>query len=146
LQEQHLSPEEAQRLTSLMLSLRTLIYAAKDLKDVMHNIQDMENEDDLLAVDFYNELRDYYFGFIDKLNDYIKLETFNLEQEPDWISENARQYKKWIGSLYERIKITPSEFPVSTLTNVIKQVVSSLDNLGSSIIHWKLRKKDVIDI
>jgi phosphate:Na+ symporter len=146
LQEQHLSLEEAQRLTSLMLSLRTLIYAAKDLKDVMHNIQDMENEDDLLAVDFYNELRDYYFGFIDKLNDYIKLETLNLEQEPDWISENGRQYKKWIGSLYERIKITPSEFPVSTLTNVIKQVVSSLDNLGSSIIHWKLRKKDVIDL
>jgi phosphate:Na+ symporter len=146
LQGQHLSLEEAQRLTSLMLSLRTLIYAAKDLKDVMHNIQDMENEDDLLAVDFYNELRDYYFGFIDKLNDYIKLETLNLEQEPDWISENGRQYKKWIGSLYERIKITPSEFPVSTLTNVIKQVVSSLDNLGSSIIHWKLRKKDVIDL
>jgi phosphate:Na+ symporter len=146
LQEQNLSLEEAQRLTSLMLSLRTLVYAAKDLKDVMHNIQDLENEDDPLAVDFYNDLRDYSFGFIAKLNDYIKLETFKEEEEPAWIGENAKQYKKWIGTLYERIKISPSEFPVSTLTNVIKQVVSCLDNLGSSIIHWKFRKKDVIDI
>lgn len=146
LQEQNLSLEEAKRLTSLMLSLRTLVYAAKDLKDVMHNIQDLENEDDPLAVDFYNELRDYSFGFIAKLNDYIKLETFKEEEEPAWIGENSKQYKKWIGSLYERIKISPSEFPVSTLTNVIKQVVSCLDNLGSSIIHWKFRKKDVIDI
>jgi phosphate:Na+ symporter len=145
LQEQNLTLEEAQRLTSLMLSLRTLVYAAKDLKDVMHNIQDMENEDDPVAVDYYNNLRDYTFEFITQLNNYIKQETYG-EGEPNWIGENAKQYKKWIGSLYERIKKSPSEFPVSTLTNVIKQVVSSLDNLGSSIIHWKLKKKEVIDI
>jgi phosphate:Na+ symporter len=146
LQEQNLSIEEAQRLTSLMLALRTLVYAAKDLKDVMHNIQDLENEDDPVAVDYYNSLRDYSFELISGLNTFISNDSYREEKEPNWIGENAKQYKKWIGSLYERIKTSPSEFPVSTLTNVIKQVISSLDNLGSSVIHWKLRKKDVIDI
>jgi phosphate:Na+ symporter len=112
----------------------------------MHNIQDLENEDDQVAVDYYNNLREYTFGFLAKLNIYIHQESYREDEEPNWIGENAKQYKKWIGSLYERIKTSPSEFPVSTLTNVIKQIISSLDNLGSSVIHWKLRKKDVIDI
>ncbi|MFD2203062.1 Na/Pi cotransporter family protein [Shivajiella indica] len=146
LQEQNLTLEEAQRLTSLMLSLRTMVYAAKDLKDVMHNIVDMEGEDDPLALDFYKSLREYFFDFISKLNDYLAQENFEEKGEPDWIGENAKQYKMWIAVMYEKIKKGPSEFPVSTLTNVIKQVISSLDNLGSSVIHWKFLKKEVIDI
>lgn len=67
------------------------------------------------------------------------------EQVPDWIGENAKQYKIWINDFYHKISEKPIEFPVSTMTNVIKQVISSMDNLGSAVIHWKHQKKKVID-
>jgi len=68
------------------------------------------------------------------------------ENEPNWITENSKQYKVWISDLYGELKSSELEFPVSTLNNVIKQVISSMDNLGSSVIHWKHQKKEVIDV
>lgn len=143
--EQNLSLEEAKLLTSLMLTLRTMVYAAKDLKDVMHNIEDMADEDDLIAREYYEELKNYTYDFIGRVKKYIHEDELHTTP-PDWVGDNAKQYKKWIHDLYERIKITTPEFPVSTLTNVIKQVISSLDNLGSSSIYWKLEKKEVLDV
>jgi len=144
-QEENLSIVEAQKLTSLMLALRTIVYGAKDLKDVMHNINDMEDEEDELVREFYDELKGFTFDFLKKMREYILHEKFSHEI-PDWIGENGKYYKKFISDLYQKIKTKPMEFPVSTLTNVIKQVVSGLDNLGSAVIHWKHQKKDVIDV
>jgi phosphate:Na+ symporter len=145
LQEENLSMVEAQKLTSLMLALRTMVYGAKDLKDVMHNISDMEDEEDRLVREYYDELKSFTFDFLEKIRGYILQEKFPKDV-PDWIGENGKEYKKLISGLYQKIKVKPMEFPVSTLTNVIKQVVSGLDNLGSAVIHWKHQKKDVIDI
>lgn len=144
-QEENLSLEEAQKLTSLMLALRTMVYGAKDLKDVMHNISDMEDEEDSLVREYYDNLKLFTFDFLKKIREYIAQEDLP-ENVPDWIGENGKEYKKLISGLYQKIKVNPMEFPVSTLTNVIKQVVSGLDNLGSAVIHWKHQKKDVIDI
>jgi phosphate:Na+ symporter len=144
-QEENLSTLEAQKLTSLMLALRTMVYGAKDLKDVMHNIQDMEDEEDMLVREFYDELKSFTFDFLKKIREYILKKDFS-DEVPDWIGQNGKCYKKFISELYQKIKVKPMEFPVSTLTNVIKQVVSGMDNLGSAVIHWKHQKKDVIDI
>ncbi|MCH6199192.1 Na/Pi symporter [Aquiflexum sp. LQ15W] len=145
LQEEFLNEKEAQKLTSLMLSLRTMVFAAKDIKDVMHNIRDMEGEEDRLVVDLHGAIKTYVTAFLEKMDEYKALEVIP-ENEPDWINENAKQYKIWISELYEDLKSNNLEFPISTLTNVIKQVISSMDNLGSSIIHWKHQKKEVIDV
>lgn len=144
LQEEFLSEKEAQKLTSLMLSLRTMVFAAKDIKDVMHNIRDMEDEEDRVVVTLHGKIKSYVMGFLEKMDSYKKLEKIP-EKEPYWITENSKVYKIWISELYEDLKSNDLEFPVSTLNNVIKQVVSGLDNLGSSVIHWKHQKK-VIDV
>jgi phosphate:Na+ symporter len=145
LQEQFLSEREAQKLTSLMLSMRTLVYAAKDIKDVMHNIRNMEDEEDRVVVALHGKIKLYVMEFLEKMDAYKKLEK-TPENEPNWIPENSKQYKLWISELYAALKTNDLEFPVSTLNNVIKQVISSLDNLGSSVIHWKHQKKEVIDV
>lgn len=145
LQEEFLSEKEAQKLTSLMLSLRTMVFAAKDIKDVMHNIRDMEDEEDRLVVELHGKIKSYIMSFLGKMDDYKNLETVP-EKEPSWINENAKQYKIWISELYEDMKSNNLEFPISTLTNVLKQVISSMDNLGSAVIHWKHQKKEVIDV
>lgn len=145
LQEEFLSEREAQKLTSLMLSLRTMVFAAKDIKDVMHNIRDMEDEEDRVVVSLHGKIKSYIMEYLEKLNSYKKLEKIP-ESEPNWITENSKQYKTWISDLYADLKSNDLEFPVSTLNNVIKQVISCLDNLGSSVIHWKHQKKEVIDV
>jgi phosphate:Na+ symporter len=145
LQEETLSVEDSTKLTSLQLALRTLVYSAKDIKDVMHNIRDMEDEEDRAVIAVHRKLRDYTMDFLDVLEDYMKLEKVP-DKAPDWIGENAKQYKVWMGDLYQELKVQPIEYPISTLNNVIKQVVSGLDNLSSAVIHWKHLKKDVIDI
>lgn len=145
LQEEFLSEREAQKLTSLMLSLRTMVFAAKDIKDVMHNIRDMEDEEDRVVVSLHGKIKSYIMEYLEKLDAYKKLEK-TPDSEPNWITENSRQYKTWISDLYADLKSNDLEFPVSTLNNVIKQVISCLDNLGSSVIHWKHQKKEVIDV
>ncbi|MCL6259613.1 Na/Pi symporter [Aquiflexum sp. TKW24L] len=145
LQEEFLSEKEAQKLTSLMLAMRTLVFAAKDIKDVMHNIRDMEDEEDRVVVDLHGKIKTYVVSFLEKMDAYIKLEVVPKD-EPMWIFENSKQYKNWISELYADLKLQELEFPVSTLNNVIKQVISGLDNLGSSVIHWKHQKKEVIDV
>jgi len=145
LQEEFLSEREAQKLTSLMLSLRTMVFAAKDIKDVMHNIRDMEDEEDRVVVSLHGKIKSYIMEYLEKLNSYKKLEK-TPESEPNWITENSKQYKTWISDLYADLKSNDLEFPVSTLNNVIKQVISSMDNLGSSVIHWKHQQKEVIDV
>lgn len=142
IQEEFLSQKEAQKLTSLMLSLRTMVFAAKDIKDVMHNIRDMEDEEDRVVVSLHGKIKSYIIAYLEKLDSYKNLEK-TPESEPDWIAENSRQYKIWISDLYTELKSNDLEFPVSTLNNVIKQVISCLDNLGSSVIHWKHQKKEV---
>jgi phosphate:Na+ symporter len=145
LQEEFLSEKEAQKLTSLMLAMRTMVFAAKDIKDVMHNIRDMEDEEDRVVVDLHSKIKTYVASFLEKMEGYMQLEEVP-ENEPMWIFENSKQYKIWISDLYTELKSKDLEFPVSTLNNVIKQVISGLDNLGSSVIHWKHQKKEVIDV
>jgi phosphate:Na+ symporter len=145
LQEENLSEVDATKLTSLILALRTMVYSAKDIKDVMHNIRDMEDEEDRAVIQVHGKLRDYTMAILDRLEDYMKLEKVP-DTAPDWIGENAKQYKVWMAELYQELKAQPLEYPISTLNNVIKQVVSALDNLCSAVIHWKHVKKDVIDI
>ncbi|ERM84535.1 hypothetical protein P872_24260 [Rhodonellum psychrophilum GCM71 = DSM 17998] len=144
IQEENLSQEDAKKMTSLMLCLRTLVYSAKDIKDVMHNIREMEDAEDRLVKDLYVELKTYSFDFLVKLKKYIKTVP-DLSVIPNWIGENDKKYQALISNLFIHVGKKKPEIPISSLTNVIKQIISSLDNLGSAVIHWKHLKKEVID-
>ncbi|EOZ93724.1 Sodium-dependent phosphate transporter [Indibacter alkaliphilus LW1] len=144
LQEENLSLEDAERLTSLMLTLRTLVYASKDLKDVLHNIKEMEEKEDALTQKYYHQLKQYSFEFLREIKTFLETEKID-GLHPDWIEKNAAQYNIWISNIYQDYKTYTQNFPISTMTNVLKQVVSSLDNLGSASVHFKMETRKVID-
>lgn len=144
LQEENLSLEDSEKLTSLMIALRTLVYAAKDLKDVMHNIRDMEEHDDFFTENFYKEVKSYTALSLTKIRRFLESEV-EIDKAPVWLEENAHQYDLWIKKIYLDVRSQSPEFPISTLTNVIKQVISCMDNLGSAAIHFKLNKRKVLD-
>ncbi|UJP64424.1 Na/Pi cotransporter family protein [Mongoliitalea daihaiensis] len=141
---QNLQPAEAQKLTSLMLTLRTLIYASKDLKDVMHNIREMEDSDNSLLMYFYKEIKSYSFDFMEELSRYMEHQE-EITEFPKWLIHNEGVYNFWISDLYQRIQHEKMDYPISTLTNVMKQVISSMDNLSNAVIYWKHGEKEVID-
>ncbi len=143
LQEVNLDEASAHKATSLMLALRTMVYAAKDIKDVMHNIKEMQESEDEQVLELLDFLKTFTFGQLNKMKAYI--DASHEGERPDWISMHDGVYQNAIGELYHKARKRQPEIPISTLTNVIKQVISSLDNLGNSIIHWKHMEKVVID-
>lgn len=137
LQEQNLTPTESARLTNYMMVLRSLIYSAKDMKDVMKNIADIMDSDDELANNVLRKLQHYVSEKLHKLGSVVA-DGAKQEEMMLWKFENDTFYKETIAYLYQNIKGKPSKvIPVSTLTNVIKQTVSSLDNLCEAVVKWR---------
>ncbi|AFL86033.1 Na+/phosphate symporter [Belliella baltica DSM 15883] len=143
LQEVNLDHTSAQKSTSLMLALRTMVYASKDIKDVMHNIKEMQDTDDDQVKELLDFLKTFTYEQLNKMKTYI--DANNQVDRSDWVGMHDVVYQNTLNELYQNARKHQPEIPISTLTNVIKQVISSLDNLGNSIIHWKEMEKMVID-
>ncbi|MDR9455904.1 MAG: Na/Pi symporter [Salegentibacter sp.] len=150
LQEKNLSIEEARQLTASMMGLRSMIYGAKDIKDVMHNIRFILDSDDKLGTEILKMLSNHMSIRLKEIRDFIIAEEVEPELQAslptEWLKENEDFYNATINYLYEHLTHRgKNAVPVSTLTNVIKQSHSALDNLCSSIIYWKLEKGTTLD-
>jgi len=145
LQEQNLNITEAEQLTASMMGLRSIVYGAKDMKDVMHNIQFMMENEDPLGIEILKRLQEFVRLRLGEINSYLEEEN-QPEIIPDWLQQNEMFYNETIVYLYQNIKSRNKEgVPISTITNVVKQTVSSMDNLCSSIIYWKFKKGTTMD-
>jgi phosphate:Na+ symporter len=145
LQEQNLNITEAEQLTASMMGLRSMVYGAKDMKDVIHNIQFMMENEDPLGLEILKSLQEFVRLRLEEINS-------SLEEEnqpgiiPDWLPQNEMFYNETINYLYKNIKSRNKEgVPISTIINVVKQTVSSMDNVCSSIIYWKFKKVTAMD-
>ncbi|MCM4161111.1 Na/Pi cotransporter family protein [Antarcticibacterium flavum] len=145
LHKENLTPHEAGQLTAIMMGLRSLIYSAKDIKDVTHNILYMLEAEDPLATKILDNLREVVYHRLEEIQQVLELEEVG-EHPPSWVQENEQVYNELISELYNNIKgHSRKGVPISTITNVIKQGISSLDNLCSAIIYWKFRKVTTLD-
>jgi len=115
------------------------------MKDVMHNIQFMMENEDPLGIEILKRLREFVKLRLEEINLYLE-ETNQPDIIPDWQQQNEMFYNETIVYLYKNIKTRNKEgVPISTITNVVKQTVSSMDNVGSSIIYWKFKKGTAMD-
>lgn len=133
LQEQNLDTKEAEELTESMLSLRSMVYGAKDIKDVAHNISYMSESEDPLAQEVLKRLQTFVKTQTEEVyNNNLTKEDHKLYLN-EGIAKNEAFYEEMIAFLYENIKHhTKKGVPISTMTNVIKQTVSAMNNLCSS--------------
>lgn len=130
LQEQNLDTNEAEELTSSMLSLRSMVYGAKDIKDVAHNITYMTESEDPLALEVLSRLQEFVKTQTEEVynNDLNREEYAVILKER--IDRNEAFHEEMIAFLYENIKNHAKKgVPISTMTNVIKQTVSAMNNL-----------------
>lgn len=129
IQEQALTDAESQQLTRDMHKLRSMIYAAKSMKDVIRNIEEIDASDDILAKEILKELQLFSK---EKINTATQLmmgeEGAAFEQK--WKKDFDVFYHKLIASLYQQINSPKKgEMAVSTIVNVIKETIASLKDL-----------------
>lgn len=130
LQEQNLNTNEAEELTSSMLSLRSLVYGAKDIKDVIHNIKYMAESEDPLALEVLNRLQIFVKNHSEEMYKMVNKQKENIKGMKEILDKNELFYEEMIAFLYENIKNHSKKgVPISTMTNVIKHSVSAMSNL-----------------
>ena len=70
LQEQNLNITEAEQLTVSMMGLWSIVYGAKDMKDVMHNIHFILENEDALGLEILKRLQEYVKHRLEEINQY----------------------------------------------------------------------------
>lgn len=146
LQEGSLSEEEATKLTAGMMGLRSLVFGAKDIKDVIHNIRSIRESEDQKGREVLKQLRSLVKHRLQDITVFLDLpeEKRKPATVQNWLLEHQKHYNQLINHLYHNIPYrTPEAVPVSTLTNLIRQTFSSLNNLCSSLIYWKFNKESL---
>lgn len=130
LQEKNLSVLESEQLTSNMIALRSLVYGAKDIKDVAHNIKFIIDSEDPLALEILEKLRAFVNNKIDEIHRYIDVDTTNAPTLNQMLESNESFYNEMITFLYQNVKgLSKKGIQVSTITNVIRQTVSSMNHI-----------------
>lgn len=134
IQEQNLSEEEAGVLAQYMHELRSMIYAAKNIKDVSQNIKVIDESDDPLAREVLKRMQGFVHETIQKLS--ADFESNALTHKPDFGFE--RFYSATVEYLYANAGMgIKGEVPVSTITNLIKKVVASMEDLARVVYAGK---------
>lgn len=140
IQKFNLLESEATLTASYMLRLRSMIIAAKNIKDVIPNIKEMSQSEDMLAPEVLKRLQDFALQNLNKLNQLSKQE---IDQKifVDLQSEYEKFYTSTIDFIYKNIPDkTLRGVPVSSITNAIKKTVSSLEELTNSVINSRSAK------
>lgn len=131
LQEQNLTAPESKLLSLYMHQLRELIYAAKEIKDVHENIYAIHVSEDKAALEMLSDLQQMVVEKIEELTVYI---DSDITQKPIGIQQLELEnfYQKKINKLY-KTTYTSQTVPISTLTNVIRKTIQSMENLSRSV-------------
>jgi len=141
LQEQKLSESEAEITTLYMSKLRSMIYAAKNIKDVVVNIKDIDDSEDKVAKDVLKQLQDFAIEKSRALKQIISQENIDDLSE-NWQKEYELFYNTTIRFLYNNIDLgVQRAVPVSSIVNAIRKTVSSLEELTRSISNLPSERK-----
>lgn len=133
IQKFNLTESEADLTANYLIRLRSMIIAAKNIKDVIPNIQEMSQSEDDLAIVVLKRLQDFALQNLNNLN-YLAKQGIGQGEISKLQSEYEKFYSLTINFLYKNI---PDKalmgVSVSSITNAIRKIVSSLEELTASI-------------
>src|SRR5690606_6521238 len=125
LQEQNLDAQHSEELASGMMKLRATVYAAKYVKDVMHNIKSMMESEEALSVEILKRLQGLVGKSLNELNEFITADNETKELPAHWEERNDTFFRETLARLYQSIKREGKNgVPISTMTNVANHTVT----------------------
>ncbi|MCX7958333.1 MAG: Na/Pi symporter [Deltaproteobacteria bacterium] len=132
IQEHSLEEKEITLISSYMEKLRSVISAAKNIKDIAGNIREMEGSEDVLVHNILNMLRDFVLRTVKGHYPEELAESCIMTSENCY--RNMEQfYRDTIEYLYKNLDTDKErDIPLSTITNVIRKTVSSVEEFSVS--------------
>ena len=145
LQSKNLTEQESDILAAQMVRLRSLVYAAKNMKDIIANIKELFENEDHLSKKILKKIRhiseEKLLVYSYHIDHEIK-EDKNIE----WHAELDVFYHHSIDYIYDRFsEVENGSVSVSTLTNVVKKTVSCLEEMANAAtdeINIKVKNAD----
>lgn len=130
-----LTPSEADLTANYLIRVRSMIIAAKNIKDVIPNIKEMSDSEDPVAIEILGRLQDFAVKNLNKLSSQAP-EGMGREE----ISQLQREYEDFyiltVNYLYKNIPPKAQlSVSVSSITNAIRKIVSALEELITSVNH-----------
>jgi len=131
LQQNELSEEEANRINQLVASFRNATLSSKDLKDVKHNLDDLNKEAADQFFSLYKKVKKNQKQFYNEL---IALtEHFSVSSNADIEQLNQIQsgyYQDEVATIYELIKESKeSETDIPSLLNMVREINNSNESM-----------------
>lgn len=128
-----LTEKEAFQITVYMDQLRSMVYAAKTIKDIHFNIQDLEASSDKETQELLYNIQKFTALKLSEYNNYLQSqEAHNLKIV--WKHAIDKFYRENIEYIFKEISTKNKHgLPISTLTNVVKKATTTLDELSNAL-------------
>ncbi|RLA58956.1 MAG: hypothetical protein DRQ88_13100 [Epsilonproteobacteria bacterium] len=119
--DEGLSSEEKKKLGELVDGARSLVYSAKEIKDIQHDLKNFSNSGEDLLYDFYQELAELVIPWYQEIKSYFKKEGgLDMETLLDFKDLNQKIYDSLVKEIHGIIKKKKlKEDDVATLFNVL---------------------------
>lgn len=133
IQTYDISDDESDHGERVMSKIRRLIYAGKDIRDVISDIEQLDSSESDLPKEILNKIQHHCLRQIERLNN--ASESSNPSESLQLImNETDTFYRGTIEYLYKRISDGEnSDVPVSSITNTLKKTTSAIDDLAKSL-------------
>lgn len=134
--EEPIHKDDLKRLNQLMSAVRSAMYSAKGMKDIIEDRKEFSNSVNEVKFDIYKLIRDQLCAFYSKTN------LLLLETDQEKITQGLRELMEIIQQEYEqRIKSTyqeagktiVKEIDISTLFNASRELYASSESLMDAL-------------
>ncbi len=133
IQTYDISDEESDHGERVMSKIRRLVYAGKNIRDVISDIEQLDNSESDLPREILKKIQHHCLMQIERLNN--ASESVNPTEALQLITKETDDfYRSTIEHLYKRISEGAfSDVPVSSITNTLKKTTSAIDDLSKSL-------------
>ncbi|MGY6559961.1 MAG: Na/Pi cotransporter family protein [Nitritalea sp.] len=143
LQELPLEEQEVDKLNTLIMSTRSLVFAAKAFKDIQENVQHIYQAGKPEELLWLEKSSQFVRQQLQEMQGYAKPGEY-VEALPPWPATHDRFYQERLAETYEYVRQSPSAaMGISTRTNVLRQITNGLNNLSSALYYWKTQQETV---
>lgn len=144
IQEQNLTEIEAYHLDQIMQAIRSQTFAAKEVRDIQHNIKQIQQSNDALAKDILQELTTEMNILIQDIRD--GLSSKDLEAMAFYARKEKyiQAYNSYIAKLHLGLKNNAfKDLSLSSVSNVIRKMLAAMQYIAESADVLVLAKQDV---
>lgn len=128
LQKQKINEKEALRLSEIMSAVRNLVYSAKSTKDIVHNINELDNLDKAAIQDKLIQIQQFQEEFYHEIyqNSTLPGSSAELLALQTLVQKSKLRYNTFTNQIYKDISTgLINEEQVSTLLRVNREIFNS---------------------